>query len=347
MRSTQLVHPTRSRIIIAGMLAVAVGMLAPLSTHATAGAAIVPTVPLATSAQYSVMGGQTVTNTGPSVLAESIGLSPGTSVVGFAQPGGPGTVLPPGVINIANGPAGQAQLDLTAAYDNAAGRPINATTTSELGGLILGPGVYSGPSKSPLQITGPLVLDGQGDPNAVFIFQTYSTLVTASSSTVSVVNGASECNVFWQVLSSATLGTGSVFTGNIMALQSITVNTGVTVHGRALARNGATTLDNDVFTSPSCVPSSAPSPRTTPTGSPSETPSGTPSQVVPPTGAAPPTTTTPRPRTPGVPPVSGPPRTGAAPLAAPTPWLPLVFGGLLGTAGVAAMAGIVLIRRTS
>ena len=135
---------------------------------------------------------------------------------------------------------------------NAAGRPVDATTTADLADLVLQPGVYSGPSKSALELTGPLVLDGGGDPTAVFIFQTDSTLITGSGSTVSLINGAQECNVFWQVGSSATLGTGSTFTGNILALTSISVTTGVTVHGRALARNGAVTLDTDVFTVPTC-----------------------------------------------------------------------------------------------
>ena len=126
--------------------------------------------------------------------------------------------------------------------------PISPTSTSR-------PGVYAGPSKSPLSLTGPLVLDGAGDPNSVFIFQTDSTLITGSGSTVTLINGAQECNVFWQVGSSATLGTGSVFIGNILALTSITVTTSVTVHGRALARNGAVTLDNDTFTTPTCAQS--------------------------------------------------------------------------------------------
>ena len=112
--------------------------------------------------------------------------------------------------------------------------------------------MYAGPSKSALGLTGTLVLDGQGDPNSVFIFQTDSTLTTGSASTVSLINGAQECNVFWQVGSSATLGTGSSFVGNILALTSVSVTNGVVVHGRALARNGAVTLDNDVFTSPTC-----------------------------------------------------------------------------------------------
>jgi hypothetical protein len=212
-------------------------------------AAIVPTVLLGTSANYSVLGGSTVTNTGNSVLNGSLGLSPGTSITGFP----PGIVVPPGTIDNANAAAAQAQSDLTAAYVDAAGRPLNATTTADLGNLILVGGVYAGPSKGALSLTGPLTLDGAGDPSSVFIFQTDSTLITASSSTVTLINSAQECNVFWQVGSSATLGTNSVFAGNILALTSITVTTGVTVHGRALARNGAVTLDTDTFISPTCA----------------------------------------------------------------------------------------------
>jgi LPXTG-motif cell wall-anchored protein len=231
----------------------------------TANAAIVPTVPLATSANYSVLAGQTVTNTGPSVLNNSVGLSPGTSITGFP----PGIVTPPATIDATNAAAAQAQLDLTAAYLDAAGRPLNVETTPDLSGLTLVGGVYAGPSKSPLSLTGTLVLDGEGNPNSVFIFQTDSTLITGSASTVSLINGAQECNVFWQVGSSATLGTGSVFAGNILALTSIAVTTGVTVHGRALARNGEVTLDTDVFTSPTCdlttpTPTTAPPADTTP-----------------------------------------------------------------------------------
>ena len=215
----------------------------------TATAAIVPTVPLATSANYAVLGGSTVTNTGPSILDNSLGLWPGTSITGFP----PGLVLPPGTTDTTNAAAQQAQSDLTAAYVNAAGRPLDATTTADLANLNLQGGVYAGPSKGALSLTGPLVLDGAGDPSSVFIFQTDSTLITGSGSTVSLINGAQACNVFWQVGSSATLGTGSVFVGNILALASITVTTGVTVEGRALARNGAVTLDTDTFTQPSCA----------------------------------------------------------------------------------------------
>ena len=242
-----------------------------LMVGTTANAAIVPTVPLATSAQYAVLAGSTVTNTGASTLNGSLGLSPGTSVTGFP----PGLVVPPGTKNITNAAAAQAQSDLTAAYINAAGRPLNATTTANLANKHLQAGVYAGPSKGALSLTGPLVLDGAGNANSVFIFQTNSTLITASGSTVTLINGAQECNVFWQVGSSATLGSGSVFVGNILALTSISVNNSVTVHGRALARNGAVTLIDDTFTKPTCATSVTTS-TTVPTGPPASSVPGTP-----------------------------------------------------------------------
>jgi len=220
-----------------------------LTFGSTAYAADVATVPLGTSVNYSVLGGSTVTNTGATVLHASLGLAPGTSITGFP----PGLVNAPGTTNIANPAAQQAQSDLTAAYVDAAGRSINETTTADLGNLVLVGGVYAGPGKSALSLTGPLVLDGAGDANSVFIFQTNSSLTTASGSSISLINGAQECNVFWQVASSATLGTGSVFAGNILALSSITVTTSAVVHGRALARNAAVTLDTNTFTTPTCA----------------------------------------------------------------------------------------------
>jgi hypothetical protein len=218
----------------------------------TANAAVVATVPLGTSANYSVLGGTTVTNTGNSTLGASLGVWPGTSITGFP----PGKVLAPGTTDKTNAAAKNAQSNLTAAYVNAAGRPLDATTAADLSGRTLQGGVYAGPSKGALGLTGKLTLDGAGNANTVFIFQTNSTLITGSNSTVTLINGAQECNVFWQVGSSATLGTGSTFVGNILALTSITVNRSVTVHGRALARNGAVTLNNDTFTPPTCATSS-------------------------------------------------------------------------------------------
>jgi Ice-binding-like len=309
----------------------------------TANAAIVPTVPLATTQPYAVLGGTTVTNTGPSVLNGSLGLWPGTSNTGFP----PGIVVPPGVRDLTNARAHQAKLDLTAAYVNAAGRPIDGTTTADLANLHLQAGVYAGPSKGALALNGPLVLDGAGNANSVFIFQTNSSLITGSSSTVTLINGAQECNVFWQVGSSATLGTGSVFRGNILALSSITVTTGVTVHGRALARNGAVTLDTDVFVRPTCAGTTPVTPTTTTAGT------GTGGTATPAAGTATGTGTgtgttstglTSSTAGPGVPGVSGPPRTGGAALrVAGFPWATVLYGfGFVG----ALMAGTVLALRT-
>jgi hypothetical protein len=161
-------------------------------------------------------------------------------------------VQPPGTIEAGTPVAAQAQADSTAAYLDALGRPLNETTTSDLTGLTLVGGVYAGPSKSPLSLSGTLTLDGEGDPNSVFIFQTDSTLITGPGSTVSLINGAQACNVFWQVGSSATLDTGSTFVGNILALTTITVADSVTVQGRALAQTGEVTLINDTFTQVGC-----------------------------------------------------------------------------------------------
>jgi hypothetical protein len=207
-----------------------------------AGAATAPG--LGTAATYSVLAGSAVTNTGPSVLGGGLGVSPGSAITGF--PPGQST----GATHAADAPAGQAQVDLATAYNAAAAQPSTGGVAGDLVGTTKTPGVYT--SSGPLQLSGVLTLDGQGDPNAVFIFQVASSLVTASSSYVQTINGAQACNVFWQVGSSATLGTNSFFRGTIMALTSITVTTGAQVQGRALARNGAVTLHDNVFTSPAC-----------------------------------------------------------------------------------------------
>lgn len=216
-----------------------------LMITSVASAVIVPTVDLGTAEDFSVLGYTTVTNTGASTLQGSVGVSPGTSITGF----------PPGVaasIEAATTVASAAQGDSKLAYDDAFGRVTTGETTADLGGLTLVGGVYAASAKGPLSLTGTLTLDGEGNPNSVFIFQTDSTLTTASGSIVSLINGAQPCNVFWQVGSSATLGTGSDFIGNILALASVTVTTGADVQGRALAQTGAVTLDTNDFTQPLC-----------------------------------------------------------------------------------------------
>jgi hypothetical protein len=304
-----------------------------------AGAALHATVPLGTSAQYAVLGASTVTNTGASTLNGSLGVSPGTAITGFP----PGKVIAPGTTNRTNAAAAKARADLTAAYLNAQGRAIDATVSANLANLHLQAGVYAGPSHGALQLTGPLVLDGAGNANSVFIFQTNSSLITASSSTVSLINGAQECNVFWQVGSSATLGTGSVFTGNILALTSISVTNSVTVHGRALARNGAVTLDTDTFTRPTCAAAPPGAPSAPGSGAPTLTtsPGGTGGGATPNAG---PGTGTGTDTGSNGPPVAGPPRTDATPVSSggSFPWQAAAFVALFGGAGT---AGAVLSRR--
>jgi hypothetical protein len=199
-------------------------------------------VGLGTAESFAVLAGQTITNTGPSVISGDVGVSPGSAVIGF----------PPGLINngtlhVTDAVAAQAESDLTVAYLDAASRTPATAVGPDLSGLTLPTGVYSAGDMS---LTGTLTLDGQGDPNAAWVFQAASTLITGSASVVSLVNGASACNVFWQVTSSATLGTGSTFVGTIMSLTSISATTGALVTGRLLARNGSVTLDTNVITAP-------------------------------------------------------------------------------------------------
>jgi hypothetical protein len=205
-------------------------------------------VGLGTADSFALLAGSGVTNTGPSVINGDLGTSPTPAVTGFG--GAPnGTVN--GSIHQADALAGQAQDDLTTAYNNAAGQGPANTLATELGGQTLTPGVYNSESGT-FGITGALTLNAQGDPNAVFIFQTASTLISASASRVNLINGAQPCHLFWKVGSSATLGTSSSFAGNILSLQSISLNSGVTVAGRLLARNGAVTLIDDTVTRVPC-----------------------------------------------------------------------------------------------
>ena len=208
-------------------------------------------------ATFGVLAGSTVTNSGPTLVVGNLGVSPGTAITGFTgiAPGGPGTVS--GTINSANAFALQAQNELTTAYNAAAGAASSATVAGDLGGLTFFSGVYT--SSSSLGITGTVTLDGQGNSNAQFIFQVASALTTATSSNVNLINGAQPSKVFWQVGSSATLGTTSSFSGNILALSSISLGTSTVMQGRALARNGAVTLLSNTITSPG-GPGGPPSP---------------------------------------------------------------------------------------
>lgn len=205
---------------------------------------------LGEASSFSVLAGSTVTNTGPSVISGDVGVTPGLAVIGFP----PATQLGSSLI-YSGAPAATPQLDLTTAYNVAAGA-ISTQVPTELGNTAPAPGVYS-TADGTLGITGDLVLDANGDTTAEWIFQADSTLITASGSRVLLVDGASACNVFWQVGSSATLGTGSTMVGTVMALTSISTNSGSTVIGRLLARNAAVTLINTSITTPAeCIEAS-------------------------------------------------------------------------------------------
>ena len=203
-------------------------------------------IDLGAAGSFAVLGGTTVTSAGVSTITGDLGVSPGTSVTGF----GPGTVSG-GSIHAGDSVAAQANADLAAAYDIAVLRTPDQPAVGALDGLTLGPGVHA--SGSTLTLAGTLTLDAGGDPNAVFILQAGSTLETAAGSQVSLANGAQACNVFWQVGSSATLGASSLLRGTILAKTSISVGAGVTIDGRALARDGAVTLDNDTVSVPPCA----------------------------------------------------------------------------------------------
>ncbi len=272
------------------------------------------TISLGTAGNFAVLGGSTITNTGSTVLNGDLGLTPGTSVTGF----------PPGTVSasqhITDAVAAQGQTDLVTAYNAASGQTGAVTVSGDLGGRTLTPGVYN--SASSLGLTGTLTLDGEGNPNAVFVFQMGSTLTTASGSNISLINGAQACNIFWQVGSSATLGTNSNFLGTLMALTSITATTGASINGRLLARNGAVTLDTNSVTKPVCnlavTPTPTPPPVQTPTPTLTPTPAATP--VVTPTL----------------------PKTGFNPSATNLPFLPLQIPVVL-FVGVALM--VILIKR--
>jgi hypothetical protein len=212
---------------------------------ATAAVAAATAVPLAQSDSFSVLAGAGISNTGPTTVSGDIGTFATTSINGL------GSMTVGGANHAGDAVTQQAKTDLVTAYDVAAGEGPTNPVTGDLGGRTLLPGVYN--SASSMGLTGALTLNAQGDPNSVFVFQMGSSLTSASGSQINLINGAQACNVYWQVGSSATLGTGSTFIGTILALTSITVTTGVTIDGRVLARNGAVTLDTDTITTSRCA----------------------------------------------------------------------------------------------
>jgi len=276
-------HTVPVVVTIAVLAAIAAAILGVWPTMGTA-AVVQPR--LLTAGNYTVMGGQAISNTGPTVINGNLAISPNnaTSVTGF----------PPGIVTGTqddnNGNAIQAQTDLVTTYDDAANAtPFVDLTGQNLGGMTLTPGVYRFSSSA--QLTGTLTLDGQGSTDGTFIFQIGSTLTTASGSRVALINGAGGCAVFWQVTSSASLGSTTSFQGNLIALDSITMITGATIGvgggangGRALARNASVTLDSNVITPPPAGCTFIPAP---PTPAPTPTPTAVPAiPGVPTTGGA-------------------------------------------------------------
>ena len=231
----------------AGVGVAALATLAALALGAPAAHAAVA-INLGAADSFAVLGGTTVTSTGVSTLTGDLGVSPGTSVTGFGL--GIGTVTG-GSIHAGDSLAAHAHGDLATAYDVAVLRTPDQPAIGALDGLTLSPGVHA--SGSTLTLAGTLTLDAGGDPGAVFILQAGSTLGTAAGSQVLLTGDAQACNVFWQVGSSATLGATSLLRGTILAHTSITVGAGVTINGRALARDGAVTLDNDAVSLSPCA----------------------------------------------------------------------------------------------
>ena len=246
----------------------AVASIAALSlTLSSSSIAAQASVELGTTSSFAVLAGSGITNTGATTVSGTAGGDMGSSPTGSFT--GDTEVTTTGTKYTAvDSKVTGAKSDLVIAYDDAAGRTPATTVSADLGGQTLKQGVYN--SASSLGLTGTVTLDAENDPSAVFIFQAGSSLTTASSSKVALINGAQACNVFWQVGSSATFGTTTDFVGHVFALTSITANNGAVFNGQLLARNGAVTLDHNTIINDKCadvVPSPTPSPSdTTDTG---------------------------------------------------------------------------------
>ena len=294
--------------VIVPVIATAVVAIVALIIPAISNAAQ-PTVNLGSTSNFAVLAGSGITNTGPTTVSGTaggdLGSDPTPAFTGDTLVTTTGTkyTAPSAVVTAA-------KTALITAYDDAAGRTPATTVTADLGGQTLVGGVYN--AAAAMALTGTLILDGQNNPDAVWIFQAGSTLTTASSSVVQLINGAQPCHVFWQVGSSATFGTSSDFTGHVLALTSITATTGATFKGQLLARNGAVTLDTNTITNDVCAAA------VTPTPTASATPSSTP-VVTPPTETVAPPVVTPSATPTETPSASATPSTSPSEVASASP----------------------------
>ena len=253
MTTTKKIQKHHIEILGASLFAIVVILTGILPAITSAAG---PTVRQGTTSTYGVLAATTITNTGATTMSGTagadVGLSPGTSYTGS------GSVTRSGVDHIADGAAAIAQSDLTTAYGDVAAPTPTTLANQDLAGQTIGAGVYA-TAAGTFSNSGTLTLNAAGDASAIFIFQAASTVITSNLSTMVLTNGAQACNVYWQVGSSATLGVSSTFVGHVYALTSIAANTGATVYGQLLARNGAVTLDNNTIVNNSCVtPAPAP-----------------------------------------------------------------------------------------
>lgn len=236
-----------------------------------------PTVNLGSTSTFAVLAGSGITNTGPTTVSGTAGGDMGSSPTGTftnsVQVTTTGTKY-----TAVDALVTAAKTQLVTVYDDAAGRTSTATVSADLGGQTLVSGVYT--AAASMGLTGNLTLDGANDPDSVFIFQVGTTLTTAGASTMTLINGAQPCNVFWQVGSAATFGTASSFVGHVFALTSITATTGATFQGQLLARNGAVTLDTNTITNDICAAAPTPTPTPSATPTPSGAGSATPTPVI-------------------------------------------------------------------
>lgn len=230
--------------------------------------AATPTINQGTTTSFAVLAATTITNTGPTTISGTaggdIGLAPGSAFTGST------TVTTPGVEHLADTAATTAQTDLVTAFNDISSPTPTVLASPELASQVITPGTYS-TGAGTFANSGALTLDAQGDANAVFIFQAATTLITSAGSTMTLVNGAQACHVYWKVGSSATLGANSTFVGHVYALTAITANTGATIQGQLLARTGAVNLNANTITNSACV-TATPTPTPTATATPTATP---------------------------------------------------------------------------